>query len=110
MSRGRKAWVAQAFTGVLLVILLSVHLLANHFLAGGLMTYEQVRAYLSNPWVMTLEVLFLVTVTYHALLGVRAMGLDLGLSADAVKWMDTGLLVLGLLIVGYGLWIFSTLL
>ncbi|HEY57530.1 MAG TPA: succinate dehydrogenase, hydrophobic membrane anchor protein [Anaerolineae bacterium] len=110
MDRGRKVWVWQAFTGVLLVILLGVHLLANHFLAGGLMTYEQVRAYLANPWVMMLEVIFLVTVTYHALLGVRAVILDLGLSAGAVKRMDTGLLVFGLLIVGYGLWIFSTLL
>lgn len=109
MDRARNIWIGQALSGVLLVVLLGVHLLANHFLAGGLMTYGQVRAYLSNPWVLTLEVLFLVTVTYHALLGVRALVLDLGLSPRAIKRMDTILLIFGLFIVGYGLWIFSTL-
>ena len=75
------AWLWQVFTGIGLVILLGLHFIANHFIAkGGLRDFADVVAYLRNPAILVLEVLFLLCVTSHALLGVRAILVDLGLS------------------------------
>ena len=50
-----------------------------------------------------LEVLFLVCVTSHPLLGVRAILVDLGLSERAEKRVGQALSLLGVLTVAYGL-------
>jgi len=98
------AWLWQVFTGVGLVILLGLHFIANHFVAkGGLRNFEDVVAYLRNPIILGLEVLFLLCVTTHALLGVRAILLDFGLSEPAERRMDQILKTVGILTVGYGL-------
>ena len=47
------AWLWQVFTGVGLVILLGLHLIANHFIAkGGLRDYAEVVSYLRNPVIL----------------------------------------------------------
>ena len=98
------AWLWQVFTGVALVILLGLHFIANHFIAkGGLRDFADVVAYLRTPIILVLEVLFLVCVTTHALLGVRAILLDFGLSERVDRRLSQGLAVLGVLTVGYGL-------
>ncbi len=109
MSRRLNTWVWQALSGLLLVVLLAVHLIINHFAAGGLLTYQQVVDYLSNPWVLTLEILFLATVIFHALAGVRALVLDSGVSAKTVRGVTIALTLLGLLLFGYGLWLFAAI-
>ncbi len=77
-ASGKLGWLSQAISGILLVLLLGMHWVAQHYLAaGGLRTYAEVVSYLENPLVLVLEVAFLVVVTYHALLGVRAVLLDL---------------------------------
>ena len=64
-----------ALTGAALLPLLALHIIANHFVAeGGLRDYADVVSYLSHPVILGLETLFLVVVTAHALLGVRARG------------------------------------
>lgn len=79
-------------------------MIANHFVAkGGLRDYAAVVSYLRNPIVLTLEVLFLICVTTHALLGVRAIFLDFGLNERAEKRLTEILNVVGVLTVGYGL-------
>ncbi|HYY31673.1 MAG TPA: hypothetical protein VE860_27260 [Chthoniobacterales bacterium] len=98
------AWLWQAFTGVGLVILLGLHFIANHFIVkGGLRNYSQVVAYLRNPIILCLEVLFLLCVTTHALLGVRSILLDLGLSESMEGRLNQILKFAGVLTVGYGL-------
>lgn len=62
-------------------------------------------AYLRTPIILVLEVLFLIVVTSHALLGVRAILLDLGPSDGVEKRLSQVLTVLGVLTVGYGLWL-----
>ena len=50
--RGRASlgWFVQAGSGLLLLLLLGLHLVANHFVVpGGLQTYADVERYLSNP-------------------------------------------------------------
>jgi succinate dehydrogenase hydrophobic anchor subunit len=98
------AWLWQIFTGVGLVVLLGLHFIANHFVAqGSLRDFAEVVAYLRNPFILSLEVLFLLCVTTHALLGVRAILLDFGLSELAERRVGRALKVLGVLTVGYGL-------
>ena len=104
--KATSAWLWQVFTGVGLVILLGLHFIANHFIAkGGLRDFAGVVTYLRTPIILVLEVLFLVCVTTHALLGVRAILLDFGLSERAEKSLSQGLTVVGVLTVGYGLWL-----
>lgn len=105
LSRDRAAltWLVQAATGILLVVLLVLHLVANHFVVpGGLQTYQDVVNYLSNPLIFILEITFLVVVTGHALLGVRAILIDRGMSPGAISRMDTRLWGIGIIAVGYG--------
>jgi len=100
------AWLIQAVSGMLLIVLLGLHMIANHFVVpGGLQTYQDVVRYLSNPLILVLEVLFLIVVTSHALLGVRAVVLDTGLSQQSERTLNTVLVGLGILIVLYGLWL-----
>jgi succinate dehydrogenase hydrophobic anchor subunit len=104
--KASSSWLWQAFTGVSLVILLGLHFIANHFIAkGGLRNFADVVAYLRSPIILVLEVLFLVVVAAHALLGVRAILLDFGLSDRAEKRLSQALTVIGVLTVGYGLWL-----
>src|SRR5947209_18915882 len=94
------------FPGVGLVLLLGLHFIANHFIAkGGLRDFADVVAYLRTTIILVLEVLFLIVVTSYALLGVRAILLDLGLSDRVEKRLSQVLTIFGVLTVGYGLWL-----
>lgn len=109
-SREGKWWAWQAGTGVLLVLFLGVHWVAQHYLVpGGLRTYEQVVAYVRQPVILALEALFLPTVVIHALLGIRALALDLGISPTNLRRLSWVLGVLGLVAVLYGWWLLSVL-
>src|SRR6266536_5856683 len=84
--KATSSWFWKAFTGVALLLLLGLHFIANHFIAkGGLRDFADVVAYLRNPIILVLEVLFLVVVATHAMLGVRAILTDFGLSDQAEK-------------------------
>ena len=73
-------------------------LIANHFIAkDGSRDYQKVVTYLRNPVILSLEILLLVCVITHALLGVRVIFLDFGLSGinaqkpvHTVQWMVSG--------------------
>lgn len=100
------AWLAQVVSGVLLLVLLTVHMVAQHFLVeGGLRTYDQVIAWIGNPLVFTVEALLLVCVTWHGIAGVHAVLLDLGLRGRTERIVAR---ILGDVMVAtilYGLWL-----
>ena len=99
-------WYWQMFTGIALVLLLGLHFIANHFIAaGGIRDFADVVSYLRNPIVLVLEVLFLIMVAIHAMLGVRAIVIDFGISSQAEKRLSQVLTVIGMLTVAYGLWL-----
>jgi succinate dehydrogenase / fumarate reductase membrane anchor subunit len=99
-------WFLQALTGVLLVILLGVHMVANHFIvAGGLRTYADVVAYLKNAFVFGWEIVFLAAVTWHALLGARTIVFDFGLGPQVERRVNVALTVIGVLTFAYGVWL-----
>ncbi len=103
-SRSR-TWRWTAVSGVALLALVTVHMVANHFVVkqvGGLRTYRQVLEYIGNPVIFAIESVFLIVVTVHSMLGLRSVLLDFGLSATTKRLLDRGLLALGLVTVGYG--------
>ncbi len=113
MRTGRNSgmpWLVQAISGLALVALLGLHMIANHFVVeGGLRTYEDVLDYLSTPAIFVLEVVFLLVVVPHAFLGLRAMLLDLGLKPRIQRILDIILGALGISASLYGIALFVTL-
>ena len=107
-----RSWVATTISGVALLVLLGVHMVANHFVVrsvGGLRSYRQVLEYMRHPAIFTIESLFLLVVTVHAMLGLRGVVLDLDPSHRAQRWIDVGLTVLGVLTLAYGYFLIGTL-
>lgn len=107
-----RVWWAVAGTGAALLVLVTVHMVANHFVVesiGGLRTYHQVLEYIGNPVIFTLECFFLIVVTAHALLGLRGVLFDMGFGARARRRIDIGLWVLAIVTVAYGFFLVGTL-
>lgn len=99
-------WLAKIASGVLVVVLIMVHLVANHLVAvGGLMVYNDVVNYLSHPWIAFMESSFLVIVVTHSLLGMRSIILDLNPPVKLLKFIDVFMLFLGFAATGYGIWL-----
>jgi len=97
-------WILQAVTGVLVLFLLSFHMIANHFMVTkGLRDAASVASWFSNPLVVVLEVTFLVVVTWHALLGLRAIIFDFGFSPRTERRITWILTVVGTVAVVYGI-------
>jgi len=97
-------WLSQAISGILLVLLLGMHWVAQHYLAaGGLRTYAEVVSYLENPLVLVLEAVFLAVITLHALLGVRAVLIDLSPGDRWVRILDACLIITGIVTLFYGI-------
>jgi succinate dehydrogenase hydrophobic anchor subunit len=106
VQRRSTAWLWQAGTGVLLLVLLTLHMIANHFIVeGGMRTYAQVVAYLRTPVIFVLEHLFLVTVTIHAMLGLRAILFDFGFPPATERRITAVMTGIGAVTVAYGVWL-----
>ena len=111
-GRARLVWRLTAGSGIALLALITIHMIANHFVVesvGGLRTYDQVLEYIANPLMLTIEIVFLGVVTLHAMLGLRSVLFDLTASDAGRRWIDRGLVVLGALTVAYGLALVLTL-
>ncbi len=103
---GRFLWIIQAISGLLLVLLAGLHWVVQHYIAsGGLRDYAAVVGYLKNPLAFSLEVLFLVVVAAHALLGVRAILMDFGPGRLAARAINLALFLIGVLTIGYGVFL-----
>jgi succinate dehydrogenase hydrophobic anchor subunit len=100
------AWLAQVVSGVLLLVLLTVHMIAQHLVVeGGLRTYDQVIAWIRNPVVFAVEALLLICVTWHGIAGVHAVLLDLGLRGRTERIVARILGDVAVATVIYGLWL-----
>jgi succinate dehydrogenase hydrophobic anchor subunit len=110
--RRSRTWRATAYSGAALLVLVTVHMVAHHLVVeevGGLRTYAQVLDYISNPVMLVIEILFLVVVTTHAMLGLRSVLFDFGLSLRAKRVATRGLMVLGIVTVAYGVTLIGVL-
>ena len=105
-------WLIKIGTGPLLVVVLILHFIANHYLgstSSGLMTYDDVIRYFQNPIIVAIEILFLITVVTHSLLGFHGILLDMHPSRNLLiisTWLHV---ILGVAAVGYGVWLALTI-
>ncbi len=105
-KRSGGTWLWQAGTGLLVIVLLGLHMAAQHFIAPeGLRSYEEVLAWFRSPLVAVLEVIFLAVVVYHALLGLRAIVADLNLGQRVTDGINVALTVIGVAAVLYGVFL-----
>jgi succinate dehydrogenase hydrophobic anchor subunit len=99
-------WIVQAVTGLLLILLLGLHMIAHHFIVeGGLRTYQDVLDYIASPVIFVLEVLFLIVVTPHAMFGLQGIVLDLGPGQRAQRAIVWVFRILTVVVLGYGIWL-----
>ena len=99
-------WLVQVITGALLILLLGLHMIAHHYVVeGGLRTYRDVLDYISNPVVFVLELLFVLVVTPHAMLGLQAILLDLGPGKKARTTIVWLIRVIMVAVIAYGFWL-----
>jgi succinate dehydrogenase / fumarate reductase membrane anchor subunit len=101
-------WLIKIVTGPLLIIVLGLHLAVNHYLgtmASGLMTYQDIILYYQNPIIPTIEIIFLVTVVTHCLIGLRGIVLDMNPARNVLSIVTWLLVILGVSSVGYGIWL-----
>jgi succinate dehydrogenase cytochrome b556 subunit len=109
--RHAPAFVGQVVSGIVLIVLLGLHMVAQHFIVpSGLRYYEDVIDWLRNPAMIVIEVAFLVFVTYHALVGVRAILYDFGFSERTERRITLVLWVVGIVTVVYGVTLFAAIL
>lgn len=102
-------WAVKQVSGVLVFVLIIVHLIANHLVVeNGLMSYKDVVAYLSNPWIAMMESIFLLVVVSHSLLGLRSVILDFNPAGKVMKFMDPAFILIGILASVYGIWLTIT--
>ena len=100
-ARQSLGWIWQAVTGILLIVIVLLHMIFHHF-QEGLLSASGVVAHVADPAIFILEILFVLVVTYHALLGVKAVIFDLQLSDSTRQKVSMGLTVLGVITVIYG--------
>lgn len=104
-------FLGQVVSGAALLLLLGLHMIAQHFVVpSGLRDYASVVDWLGSPIVIFLEVAFLVVVTYHALVGVRAIILDFGFGDRTVRLINGLLWVVGIVTVVYGVVLLAAIL
>lgn len=109
-DRSGALWLVQAFSGILLVPILLLHMVAHHFVVeGGLREFQQVVDYISNPAIFVITIIFLVVVTIHAALGLRAILIDLRPSASVRRGIDWVLIVASVAAIIYGIWLEITI-
>lgn len=101
-------WLVKIVTGPLLVIVIGLHFTVNHYLgsmSSGLMTHNDVIRYFQNPIIPAIEILFLITVVTHSLIGLRGIILDMNPSRNILNIVTWLLVILGVSSVVYGTWL-----
>lgn len=99
-------WLLKIITGLLVVVVLSIHFIINHAVApGGLLSYQDILRYYTVWIVPVMEGIFLVVVVTHSLTGLRSIFLDLNPSPKVSKVLDTILVVFGAVAMIYGIWL-----
>jgi succinate dehydrogenase / fumarate reductase membrane anchor subunit len=105
-GEGAGLWFLKILTGFLVIVVLIIHLIVNHLIVeGGLLTYADVVRYYQNPIIPIMEIVFLIFVVTHALMGLRSVLLDLHPSNKVLKLINYGLVVLGVGSIAYGTWL-----
>lgn len=105
-GEGTWLWFIKAITGVLVIVILFVHLIVNHFVApNGLLSYADVLKYYQSPIIPIMEIFFVIFVVSHALIGLRGIILDLKPTRAILTGINWLFSVGGAAAVIYGIWL-----
>ena len=105
-GEGAGLWFLKILSGLLILLVLLVHLVANHLIVeGGLLSYDDVVRYYQVWIVPVMEVFFLIFVVGHSLMGLRSVLLDLNPSNTLLKVINWGLTIFGVGAIVYGTWL-----
>ena len=105
-DEGTGLWLVKVVLGIFIIVLLTVHLIVNHYVGeGALLTWQNVVDYFSNPWIVFMEITFLIVVVSHSLIGMRSIFLDLNPTRGSMKIIDWLLIILGAISIIYGVWL-----
>jgi len=103
-------WLLQAGLGIALVVLLTIHMIVNHWVAPqGLLTYIDVIRYYDVPGIAWMESIFLIIVIIHCLLGLHSILLDLNLQPGFTRFLTRILILTGGIATIYGVWLIVTI-
>lgn len=99
-------WLVKIIAGLGIVVLLTIHFIVNHLIAPeGLLSYDDILRYYSNPIIPIMEAGFLILVVVHSLIGLRSIILDLNPSAKTMRLINPLLITVGSAAIIYGLWL-----
>ena len=105
-------WVLQRITGVVLVVLMTIHIVVNHFGnldkvgTGGhqdLIMFNDVAYRLGMAFWWVIDVSLLAFVLFHGFNGIRNIAIDMGLTARANRAVTVVLWLVGLVGFGFGM-------
>jgi succinate dehydrogenase hydrophobic anchor subunit len=103
-------WLVKAITGLMVMIVLIIHFVVNHFAAPqGLLTYADVVKYYHLPVIPVMEIGFLVFVVSHALIGLRGILLDLKPKPGFLRLVNWVFSIIGVGAITYGSWLIITI-
>jgi succinate dehydrogenase / fumarate reductase membrane anchor subunit len=105
-------WLTKIVTGPLLLIILGLHFTVNHYMGSmpsGLMTYDDVIRYFQNPVIVAIEILFLITVVTHSLIGFHGILLDMHPSRTLLMISTWLHVIVGISAIAYGIWLALTI-
>jgi succinate dehydrogenase / fumarate reductase, membrane anchor subunit len=97
-------WLLQRITAVLLVLLLGVHLVVNHLMNVGELTFESIGRRLAGGFLTAVDILLLAAALFHGLNGLRMVLLDYGFGGESRRILDAVLWVVGVACLVFGLW------
>jgi succinate dehydrogenase / fumarate reductase, membrane anchor subunit len=107
-------WYVQRITGAALAVLLILHFWVEHFVSENLrrgdLTYDAIRARISNPLWQAIDIAFLLIALVHGLSGARNILLDYSrIGRRGAKIATTGLIAVGAVWAWWGIEAFRNL-
>ena len=107
---GLWAWLGLYASGTILLFLLLTHFGVIHFGTYEPLSIKTTQKALDSPFVRTIELSLLLFALFHGLMGFRRVILDLEiLQKRGNRWLSLCLLVLGVTLFTWGLFLFSRL-
>ncbi|MGQ9587740.1 MAG: hypothetical protein ACUVT7_05090 [Thermoplasmata archaeon] len=101
---GTWAWFFQRVSAVLLIVLLGIHIYVDHFWhVGEELTVSNINERLREALYIAIDYSLLGVVLFHGLNGARTILFDFNVFAKRQRMVDTGLWVLGIATLIWGI-------
>ncbi len=103
------AWLLQLITGTILVFLVTIHFYLTHMTSHDALRYEFVVERLSTSPYTAMYAILILTVTFHAFNGLRAIILDTEFGAKYRRVINMLIFLAFLSAFAYGIYLLATI-